>query len=145
MTTEILNVEQKQDTLSLEVTWLLTSFHNVLYMGRTNSLGLYCRALWLHYSTTTFNMGKGNNNNSCKALMGIARWYGQNISGEFCTNSIDIFEAVLRKMISSLRGRLHKSVNTDVVSYESSMYFITPSPLCPLWNMEAFILCEKVI
>ena len=56
--------------------------------------------------------------------MGITRGYGHSISREYCTNNIDIFEAVLRKMISSLRGRLHKSVNTVVASYLSSPYFI---------------------
>ena len=45
--------------------------------------------------------------------------YGHSISGEFCTNNIDGFEAVLGKMISSVRGCLHKSVNTVVASYVS--------------------------
>ena len=52
--------------------------------------------------------------------MGITRGYGHSISREYCTNNIDGFEAVLRKMISSLGGRLHKSVNTVVASYVSS-------------------------
>ena len=56
--------------------------------------------------------------------MGITRGYGHSISGEYRTNNIDGFEAVLRKMISSLRGRLHKSVNTVVASYVSSPYFM---------------------
>ena len=40
------------------------------------------------------------------------------------------------KMISSLRGRLHKSINTVVASYVSSPYFMLSSPLCTCakWN-----------
>ena len=49
--------------------------------------------------------------------MVITRGYGHSISREYCTNNIDGFEAVLRKMISSLRGRLYKSVNIVVASY----------------------------
>ena len=40
--------------------------------------------------------------------MGITRGYGHNIDG---------FESVLRKRISSLKGHLHKSVNTIVAFY----------------------------
>ena len=40
------------------------------------------------------------------------------------------------KMISSLRGRLHKSVNTVVASYVSSPYFKLSSQTCAKWNME---------
>ena len=69
-------------------------------------------------------------NNVYRALMGITRGYGHSISREYCTNKIDGFEAVLRKMISSLRGQLHKSVNTVVASYVSSPYFIISSHLC---------------
>ena len=59
---------------------------------------------------------------------------------EYCTNNIDGFEVVLRKMISSLRGRLHKSINTVVASYVSSPYFMLSSPLCAKRNMETLIL-----
>ena len=31
------------------------------------------------------------------SLMGITKGYGHSMSGEFCTNNIDGFEAVLRK------------------------------------------------
>ena len=56
-------------------------------------------------------------------------------------NTVQItFEAVLRKMISSLRGRLYKSVNTVVASYVSSPYFILSSPLCAKWNIETLIV-----
>ena len=85
---------------------------------------LYCSTLWLKFSTPTFNMTRVAYNNVHRARMGINRGYGHSISREYCTNNIDGFEAVLRKMISSLRGRLHKSVNTVVASYVSSPYFI---------------------
>ena len=49
-------------------------------------------------------------NNVYRALMGITRGYGHSISKGYRTNNIDGFEVVLRKMISSLRGQLHKSV-----------------------------------
>ena len=74
------------------------------------------------------------------ALMGITREYGHSKSSEFCTNNIDGFKAVLRKIISSLRGRLHKNVNTLVASYVSSPYFMLSSPLCAKFNMETLIL-----
>ena len=38
------------------------------------------------------------------ALMGITRGYGHSISGEFCTNKIDRFEAALSNMIFCVRG-----------------------------------------
>ena len=44
------------------------------------------------------------------------------------------------KMISSLRGRLYKSVNTVVASYVSSLYFILSSPLCAKWNIKILIV-----
>ena len=69
-------------------------------------------------------------NNVYRALMGISRGYGHGISREYCTNKIDGFEALLREMISSLRGRLHKSANTVVASYVSSLYFMLSSSLC---------------
>ena len=71
---------------------------------------LYCSALWLKFSTATFSMTRVAYNNVYRALMGISRGYGHSISRKYCTNNIDGFEAVLRKMISSLRGRLHKSL-----------------------------------
>ena len=46
------------------------------------------------------------------------------------------------KMISSLRDRLHNSVNTVVASHVSSPYFILSSPLCAKWNMQT--LCERL-
>ena len=55
---------------------------------------LYCSALWLSYSTATFNMTSVVDNNVYRALLGITREDGHCISGEFCTNSIDGFEAV---------------------------------------------------
>ena len=101
---------------------------------------LYCSALWLKFSAATFNMIRVAYNNVYRALMGITRGYGHSISREYCTNNIDGFEAVLRKMISSLRGRLYKSVNTVVASYVSSPYFILSSPLCAKWNIETLIV-----
>ena len=73
--------------------------------------------------------------------MGITRGYGHSISREYCTNNIDGFEAVLRKMISSLRGRLHKSVNTVVASYVSMYVFLCIFPVlhpikCLMCQME---------
>ena len=62
---------------------------------------LYCSILWLYYSTTTFGMIRVAYNNVYRSLMWIARGYGDSIFGELCTNSIDVFEAVLRTMISS--------------------------------------------
>ena len=106
---------------------------------------LHCSALRLNYSTATFNMTRVAYNNVYRALMGITRGYGHNISGKFCINNIDGLGAVLRKMISSLRGRLHKSVNTVLASYVSSRYFMLSSPLCAKWNMETLILWENVI
>ena len=41
---------------------------------------------------------------------------------------MEVFEVILRSMISNLRGRLHKSVNTVIISYVSSQYFILSSP-----------------
>ena len=84
-------------------------------------------------------------NNVYRALVGISRGYGQSISREYCTNNIDGFQAVLRKMISSLRGRLHKSVNTVVASYVSSPYFMLSSPLCAKWNVETLIMRENIL
>ena len=52
---------------------------------------------------------------------------------------------IIKKMISSLRGWLHKSVNTGVASYVSSVYFMLSSPLCAKWNMETLILWENII
>ena len=95
---------------------------------------LYCSALWLKFSAATFNMTRVAYNNVYRALMGITRGYGHSISREYCTNNIDGFKAVLRKMISSLRGQLYKSVNTVVASYVSSPYFILSSPLCAKKN-----------
>ena len=43
-------------------------------------------------------------------------------------------------MISSLRGQLHKSVNTAVASYVSSPYFMLSSPLYAKWNVETLIV-----
>ena len=77
--------------------------------------------------------------------MGISRGYGHSISKEYCTNNIDGFQAVLRKMISSLRSRLHKSVNTVVTSYVSSPYFMLSSPLCAKWNVETLIMRENIL
>ena len=65
--------------------------------------------------------------------------HGHCISSEFCINNIDGFEAVLRKMISSLKGLLRQSV-TVVASYVFSPYFMLPSPLCAKWNMETLTL-----
>ena len=67
------------------------------------------------------------------------------MSGEFCINNIHGFQAILGKMISSLRGRLHKSVNTGLAFYVSLQYFILSSPLCAKGNMETLILRENVI
>ena len=36
-------------------------------------------------------------NNVYRALMGITRGYGHSLSGEFCTNNMDGFHAVLKK------------------------------------------------
>ena len=105
---------------------------------------LYCSALWLKFSTASFNMTKIAYNSVYRALMGITRGYGHSISSECCTNNINGFEAVLRKMISSLKGQLHKSVNTIVASYASSPYFMLSSPLCAKWNMENKF-CEKIL
>ena len=92
---------------------------------------LYCSALWLIFSTATFNMTRVAYNNVYRALMGITRGYGHSLSGEFCTNNMDGFHAVLKKKkILSLRGHLHKSVNTVVASHVSSPYFMLSSPLC---------------
>ena len=77
--------------------------------------------------------------------MGISRGYGHSIPREYCTNNIDGFQAVLRKMISSLRGRLHRSVNTVVASYVSSPYFMLSSPLCAKWNVETLIVQENIL
>ena len=91
---------------------------------------------------TKFNVA---HNTDYRAHMGITRGYGHSMSAEFCTNNFDEFEAILRKMISSLKGRSHKSVNTIVVSCVSSPYFMLRSPLCVKWNMETLILRENVI
>ena len=61
-------------------------------------------SLWLKFTTVTFNMTRVAYNNVYRALMGITRGYGHSIPSEFCTKNIDGFEAVLRKMISSLRA-----------------------------------------
>ena len=58
---------------------------------------LYCGALWLIFSTATFNMTRVAYNNVYRTLMGITRGYGHSLSGEFCTNNIDGFQAVLKK------------------------------------------------
>ena len=39
---------------------------------------LYCSALWLSYSTATFNMTRVVDNNVCRALVGITREAGHN-------------------------------------------------------------------
>ena len=56
---------------------------------------LYCSALWLIFSTATFNMTRVAYNNVYRALMGITRGYGHSISGEFCTINMDGFHPVL--------------------------------------------------
>ena len=101
---------------------------------------LCCSALWLNYSTATCNMSRVPYNNVYRSPMGIARGYGHSMSGGFYTNNIDGFEAVLRKMISSLRVHLHKRVNIVVASYVSSPHFILSSPLCTKWNMWTLFL-----
>ena len=92
---------------------------------------LYCSALWLIFSTATFNMTRVAYNNVYRALMGITRGYMVIV---YLVNSVQItwigFHAVLKKKILSLRGHLHKSVNIVVASYVSSPYFMLSSPLC---------------
>ena len=69
--------------------------------------------------------------------MGIIRGYGHSISSEYCTNNIDGLEADLRKMISSLRGWLHKSVNTILASYVSAHIscYQVPYVLNGIWKL----------
>ena len=117
-------------------------FSVVLYL---NISCLYCSALRLKFSTATFNMTRLAHNNVYRALMGIIRGYGHSISSEYYTNNIDGFEAVLRKMTTSLRGWLHTGLNTVAASYVSSPYFMLSSPLCVKWNREALILWESII
>ena len=50
--------------------------------------------------------------------MGIKRRYGQSISGEFCTNNIDNFQAVFKKIKKKKKKK------------KKSMYFMLSSPLC---------------
>ena len=97
---------------------------------------LYCCALCLKFSTAAFNMTRIAYNNVYRALMGLTRGYGHSISSEYCTNSIDRFEAVLRKMISSLGGRLHEC------KYCCGFLCVFPvlSPLYAKWNVETLIL-----
>ena len=56
---------------------------------------LYCSTLWLKFSTATFNMTRVAYSNVYRVLMGITRGYGYSVSGEFSTNNINGFEAVL--------------------------------------------------
>ena len=145
--TEILNVKQEQ--YIVEVIWLRkfstysVDVKNQLFRSYISCL--YCSALWLKFSTATLNMTRVAYNNVYRALMWTTRGYGHSISREYCTNNIDGFETVLGKMISSLRGWLHKSVNTVVASYVSSQYFMLSSPLCAKWNVEILIVRENLM
>ena len=74
--------------------------------------------------------------------MGITWEYGHSICGESFTNNIDRFEAVPRKKISSLRGHLHKCVNTVVASYGMYPRHISCFRV-PKGNMETLSLREN--
>ena len=70
--------------------------------------------------------------------------YGHSISGEFCTNNMDGFHAVPKKKnFLSLKGHLHKSVNTVVASYVSSRISCCQVPyvLNEIWSLQS---CERL-
>ena len=117
--TETLNVKQEQSIV--EVIWLFVSFQPVSVDVKNQLFGafvscLYCSALWLKFSAATFNMTRVAYNNVYKALMGITKGYGHSISREYCTNNIHGFEAVLRNMISSLRGQLYMQMFLTIIT-----------------------------
>ena len=59
---------------------------------------LYCSALWLIFSTATFNMTRVAYYNVYRSLHGDNQGiYGHSISGDFCTNDMVGFNAVLKK------------------------------------------------
>ena len=144
--TETLKIKQEQYIVG--VTWLFVSFQTVQKMLRTSSLGhilVVCTVV--HYAT--FNVTRVAYNNVYRALMGITRGYGHSISGEFCTNDMDGFHAVLKKKKKDFQ--FERSFIQEC-KYCCGFLCIFPRISCcqvpykcAKWNMESSILWEIVI
>ena len=63
--------------------------------------------------------------------------------GNFVPITLADLKLFPEKVVFNLRGCLHKSVNTVVISYVCSPYVMLPSPLCGKKNMGAFYLVKK--